>query len=379
MAKLAIVTSHPIQYNAPFFRLLAKQNSVDLKVFYTWGIESVSSKFDPDFGRVIEWDIPLLEGYDYHFTRNVARNPGSEHFKGIITPDLIGEIQSFNPDIIWVWGWSFHSHIQVMQSFKGKIPIWFRGDSILGENNLGLKTLFRKIVLQWVYKHVEKAFSVGENNKSYYLTFGLKETQIIETYHAIDNERFAQITSNDELILQSLKEQLEIERNDYVILYAGKIEPRKNPGFLSSLAQSINNEKIKLIIVGNGPLESELKSQIAHLKHIKFLDFQNQSQMPIIYRLANLYILPSLNETWGLGMNEALACGVPVAASMHCGGAIDLINEDNGFIFNPEGGIDGFLQKLFEFRIKPKLDFRTEFLQKFNYQRIIDAVLKEVQ
>jgi glycosyltransferase involved in cell wall biosynthesis len=179
--------------------------------------------------------------------------------------------------------------------------------------------------------------------------------------------------------LENLKFNLGIHPGDFVILYAGKLEPRKNPGFLSLLAKNTTDEKIKLIIVGNGPLEAKLKIELKNNRNVKFLDFQNQTQMPIIYRLANLYILPSVSETWGLGMNEALACGVPVAASMHCGGAIDLINEDNGFIFNPEGGIDGFLQKLFEFRSKPKLDFRTEFLQKFNYQRIIDAVLKEVQ
>lgn len=376
--KLAIISSHPIQYNAPLFQLVANIPNIDLIVFYTWGQESSGSKFDPDFGKSIEWDIPLLEGYNYHFTRNVSKNPGSDHFTGIITPDLIQEIKDFNPDIIWVWGWSFHSHLKVMRNFKGKIPIWFRGDSIIGENSKSFKTFARKLVLTWIYKHIDKAFYVGQRNKEYYLEFGLNKSQLIRAHHSIDNNRFSALSVNDEIVLQNLKQNLDIKDNDYVILYAGKLEPRKNPGFLESLGKRIEEHEIKLIIVGNGPLETQLKLELTQSKNVKFLDFQNQTQMPIIYRLANLYLLPSLSETWGLGMNEALACGTFVAASKHCGGAIDLINQKNGFIFDPKEGVDTFLQKLHIFRDLPKVDFHDEFLQTFNYNRIVDAIVHEL-
>ena len=62
--KIAIISSHPIQYNAPFFALLAKEDAIDLKVFYTWGESCLDKKYDPDFGKVIKWDIPLLDGYN---------------------------------------------------------------------------------------------------------------------------------------------------------------------------------------------------------------------------------------------------------------------------------------------------------------------------
>jgi glycosyltransferase involved in cell wall biosynthesis len=378
LRKITIITSHPIQYNAPFFRMLSGENEIELKVFYSWGEKALKSKYDPDFGRVVEWDIPLLEGYDYHLTRNVAKKPGSDHFWGIITPDLISEINAFKPDVIWVWGWSFYSHLKVMRSFKGKIPIWFRGDSIVGEHKSDLKSYLRKKVLTWIYKNVDKAFYVGQLNKSYYLHFGLKENQLIKAYHSIDNLRFSEFTLNDELALYQLKEQLDIKSNEFVLLYAGKLEPRKNPNFLSLLAKRLENEKYKIIIVGNGPLENELKSKIVKLKHVKFLDFQNQTQMPIIYRLANLYLLPSLSETWGLGMNEALACGVPVAASIYCGGSADLIDENNGFVFDPKDGVESFVDKLTNFTKQPNTDFRAKFLKEFNYQRIVDVVLKEL-
>ena len=66
--RIAIVTSHPIQYYAPLFKLLAQR--IELKVFYTWGKDSVE-KYDPGFGKKVQWDVPLLEGYDYQYLENI--------------------------------------------------------------------------------------------------------------------------------------------------------------------------------------------------------------------------------------------------------------------------------------------------------------------
>ena len=131
MPKLAVISSHPIQYNAPLFQKLAKVTGLDLKVFYTWGKEGANSKYDPDFNQEISWDLPLLEGYDFCFCENVAKEPGSHHFNGIKTPKLISQIEEWQPDIIWVWGWAFQSHLEVLRHFKGKTKVWFRGDSTL--------------------------------------------------------------------------------------------------------------------------------------------------------------------------------------------------------------------------------------------------------
>ena len=72
MKKLAVISSHPIQYNAPLFALLAKEPEMELKVFYTWGKDSIKDKYDPDFQQKIQWDIPLLEGYQYQFLDSFA-------------------------------------------------------------------------------------------------------------------------------------------------------------------------------------------------------------------------------------------------------------------------------------------------------------------
>ena len=100
MKKLAIISSHPIQYNAPLFELLHRNGKVRIKVFYTWGKNVLKEKFDPGFGKVIEWDIPLLDGYEYTFVKNKSKKPGSHHFKGIINPTLIREIKEWEADAL---------------------------------------------------------------------------------------------------------------------------------------------------------------------------------------------------------------------------------------------------------------------------------------
>ncbi len=116
--KLAVVTTHPIQYYAPIFQELAARKNINLKVFYTWP-QSQQAKFDPGFGKTVEWDVPLLEGYSYTFVENVAKNPGSHGFWGIYNPTLVGEIEAWQPDALLVFSWSYRSNLGVLWHFKG--------------------------------------------------------------------------------------------------------------------------------------------------------------------------------------------------------------------------------------------------------------------
>ena len=376
--KIALISSHPIQYNAPLFALMAKEPEIDLMVFYTWGEAALGPKYDPDFGKEIEWDIPLLEGYSYTFLKNTSKEPGSHHFKGIINSTINKEIEDWGPDVVWVWGWSFDSHLKTMRYFKGKVPVWFRGDSILLDEPKGfsLKKIIRRIFLKWVYSYVDKAFYVGAHNKAYFKAHGLKENQLVYAPHAIDNNRFSY---DDELLMQEriqFKAKHGIDENSTVVLYAGKLEPRKNPLFLIQMMRNIKSNKLKLIIVGNGPLLSVLKQELKNDDRVLFSDFVNQKWMPNIYKIASFLILPSVSETWGMALNEALASGTPIIASYKCGGSIDLINLSNGYLFNSinidfkdlEKWMNNFA--LNQFRIE-----NTNFFERFSYEYIVKQVI----
>lgn len=323
--KLAIISTHPIQYYAPVFQLLAKQ--ISLKVFYTWG-EQAMHKYDKGFNQHIAWDIPLLEGYDYVFLKNTAKDPGTHHFRGIVNPDLIREVENYAPDAILVYGWAWQSHLKALRFFKGRIPVYFRGDSTLLNKKTGLVNNLKSIFLKWVYRHIDVAFYVGTANKAYFTAYGLKNDQLVFAPHAIDNLRFSEQRTAEAL---TLRKDLGISNGDILILFAGKLEPIKNPMLLLKAFQELDLPHVQLLFVGNGVLENELKA--AKTSKVHFLDFQNQTMMPVVYQACDLCSLPSQNESWGLAINEAMAAGRAVLASSQVSCSIDLISDENGAIF----------------------------------------------
>lgn len=383
--KLAIITTHPIQYNAPWFRLLARRCRIDVKVFYTWGESVLQKKYDPGFGKIIEWDIPLLDGYNYEFVENISPAPGSHHFKGIDNPHLITQIEKWNPDAVLVFGWAFKSHLKILRYFKGKKPVFFRGDSTLLDEPKGfsLKNIVRQIFLRWVYRHIDVALYVGSANKSYFKKMGIKEHQLIAAPHAIDNIRFAQDRKEE---ANQFRLSIDVREEDILILFAGKLESKKNPQIL---LEAFNNAhlppSVHCLFVGNGSEEMKLKKQVeeGQIENVHFIDFQNQSDMPVVYQSANLFCLPSRGpgETWGLAINEAMAAGCAVLVSDQCGGAEDLIEHAvNGFIFK-SGDIESlqhFLKNMVSDKILlKKMGMQSQQrIQKWNYNSIAEAVEK---
>ena len=295
----------------------------------------LNNKYDPGFKKHVEWDIPLLEGYDYTFVDNVSKTPGSHTFNGIVNPGLCKQVLSWGATGILIYGWAFKSHLKCMRFFYGKIPVFFRGDSTLLDEDSSFKKKVRKIFLSWVYSKINTVFYVGQQNRQYFIRFGLKSHQLVLAPHAVDNSRFIK-KENAGLLW---RKKLNIPYDNTVFLYAGKLESKKNPTLLLQAFKEVQIDGAHLVIAGAGELKQELRSQFLKENNIHFLPFQNQSEMPNLYSLANIFVLPSKGpgETWGLGVNEAMACGNVILVSDKCGGANDLVkNNVNGFVFKSE-------------------------------------------
>ena len=335
---------------------------------------------DKDFGIAREWDIDLLNGYDHEFVRNISTKPGSHHYKGIINPSLIEQVEQFKPETILIYGWKFQSHLKLMRHFHGRVPILFRGDSTLLDEHLGfsLKKFIRFKFLKWVYGHVDIAFSPGKSSDDYFIACGLKPAQIVRAPHAVDNDFFSADADQKEKEAMVWRQQLGIPDDHKIFLFAGKLKPKKDPELLINAFFKLlqKSQHIHLVIVGSGVLEKRLRALVNSIttttshnltqpitdnqqptthnpqpitdnqqptthnpalsSHISFLPFQNQSRMPVVYRMADIFVLPSKGpgETWGLAVNEAMACGKPVIVSDKCGAAADMINEGiNGYVF----------------------------------------------
>ncbi|WP_228850351.1 glycosyltransferase family 4 protein [Aegicerativicinus sediminis] len=385
MKKLAVITTHPIQYNSPWFALLNNQTQIEVKVFYTWS-QSENFVKDRTFGKEVRWDIPLLKGYDFEFVQNVSKDPGTHHRKGIYCPELIGKVRSFNPSAILVFGWYLKSHFQIMRYFKGKIPIWFRGDSTLLDNEPYLKSFARKLWLTWVYKNVDKAFYVGIENYKYFKYFGLDDNQLVYAPHSVDNQRFGKNEGGhytDEA--NRWRNELGLKSKDLVVLFAGKLESKKQPDFLIRSIQKANLQRkrpLKLLVVGNGPMEKQILGQIESDSNLFYLEFQNQSKMPIVYRMGNIFCLPSKGpgETWGLAVNEAMASGISAIVSNKVGCGSDLVNSDVGLMFEYDNE-NQLVEQLIQLELnqcKHLGDSAQQLIKNWSFQKITEAISKEM-
>lgn len=341
--RLAIVTSHPIQYYAPLFRVLASRDALDIHVFYGWR-GATESAYDPGFEDDVEWDISLLDGYDYTFVPNTSSDPGSHQFRGLVNPGLIPEIDSWEPDALLLFGWAYQSHLRALLRFSGDVPIFFRGDSTLLDERGGLRTAVRRLFLRWVYRHVDVALYVGQNNRAYFEAHGLSDEQLAWAPHAIENRRFKGLSAADREARQWRRE-LGVQDDAVVILFAGKLESEKAPDTLLEAFLEADRDDTHLVLVGSGPLEKKLRGRADNFPSVHFLGFQNQSRMPVVYRMGDFVVLPSRSETWGLTVNEAMACGRPVVVSDQVGCAPDLVDEKTGFTF-PADNAEALCRKL---------------------------------
>jgi glycosyltransferase involved in cell wall biosynthesis len=373
MKRLAIITTHPIQYNAPLFKLLTERGNTHLKVFYTWSQSKDGLLFDPGFGINRQWDIPLLEGYEYEFIDNQSNDPGSHNFWGIRNNQLINKIKDFSPDAILVYGWAFYSHLKTIFFLGKKAIILFRGDSTLLDNDQisWIKRGIKKIFLSIIFSRIDKALYVGSANKAYFEYYGLKESKLLFAPHAIDNDRFSFNSESHEKAAKEWRKKLGIPEKNFVFLYAGKLESKKAPDLLINAFLSLGEKNIDLVICGNGELENNLKHLAIGHSNIHFLPFQNQSQMPVVYRIGDVFVLPSRGpgETWGLAVNEAMACSRPVIASDKCGAVQDLvINKVTGYVFKSDS-INDLINKM---NSVISLSSNLKFLSKNAYDRILD-------
>jgi glycosyltransferase involved in cell wall biosynthesis len=149
-----------------------------------------------------------------------------------------------------------------------------------------------------------------------------------------------------------------------VMLFVGRLAPEKNIEFVLETLRLLSYEArgtLLLRFIGYGPLEASLRRRMESLGLSDVVEFAGpcaHSQLPEAYHAADVVLLPSTSEPWGLTVNEGMLCGLPAIVSDRCGCARDLINCDTGWSFNPYDAA-GFAQILEKVAAMPLDDLRT--------------------
>jgi len=321
--RVAVLTSHPIQYQAPWFRSLAKE--VDLEVFFAHR-QTPTGQAAAGFGIEFEWDVDLLDGYSYTFLENISKKPSVNHFWGCNTPEIAMRIASGKFDAVIIFGWNLYSYLQALCACRRQnLPLFVRSDSQLVTSRSLAKRVLKVPLYRWLMKQFYGFFYVGQRSKEYYRYYGAPESRLFFSPHCIDNSLFRNNLNkcNDTLD--------QTDKGGTVLLFVGKFIPKKRPQDVILAVSLLKKRGINAsgVFVGSGPMESklrELATELGIAHDIYFEGFKNQKEIVAYYCEADILVLPSDGgETWGLVVNEAMACGLPAIVSNEVGCAPDLI------------------------------------------------------
>lgn len=321
---LSVFATHPIQYQVPIWRGLAENDLLNVTVNYFSDI-SIRGGVDPGFGIAVAWDIPLLEGYAGNFvskTANVAR-PYS-----IFISNVGQLLERQKPDVILVQGYVHGFVLQlILAARKLGIKIINRAEFSDGQHDRSLlKEVAREAYLKWFYRRMDALCYVGQTAKNHLERYVENERLFFSPY-SIDASRFRAGNDKDGASHNELRRRIGASDDDFVILFAGKLIDIKRPMLLLDALDQMNKEGLILVIVGDGPLREQVRrlgEQVLGNK-CNIAGFINQSEIGQYYAAADVLVLPSARETWGLVVNEAMALGVPAVVSNTVGCAPDLV------------------------------------------------------
>jgi glycosyltransferase involved in cell wall biosynthesis len=316
MAKrIGFLVSHPIQYYAPIFRELAGR--CDLTVFFAHR-QTAEQQARAGFGVAFDWDVDLLSGYDSHFLVNVARQPSTDRFAGCDTPGIADEIARGRFDAFVVPGWALRSYWQAVRACRRLgVPVLARGDSQLGMQRNGALRIAKALVFSRLLRRFDGFLYVGQRNREYLLHYGVPAQRLFFSPHCVDNDAFAAASSG-----------IRRPEGRRRVLFVGKLIGRKHPADLLHAVARLHERPLQIAFAGAGEQEPELR-KIASASSVDadFMGFVNQSELPAAYASADVLVLPSDGkETWGLVVNEAMACGIPAVVSDLVGCGPDLID-----------------------------------------------------
>lgn len=351
--KLAIIASHAIQYQAPLWRRLHHDCGVDLEVLYA-SLAGSEPVYDPGFGKTVRWDVPLLDGYPWRKMRN--RPLAWINWRlGYRVPDIQDVLREGRFTHVLLVGKEYAYYNEAMLAARRLgLSILYKAESHPAKGHLLLEMIARGSRRFW-YRRVDAFLCAGRYQFEEYERMGVRQEQMFFSPYCVDNDHF-----------EAQRRELCIQRNDirrsygfapdvFVVGYSGKLYPRKNPMELIRAMSHlpVHAGKFGLLMVGDGAQKAACERMARSLLHmpIVFTGFLNQTELARAYTAMDLFVMPSLWETWGLVLNEAMVFGLPVIATTSVNAARDLIDQgQNGYTYasGDDAALTECIRRVFE-------------------------------
>jgi glycosyltransferase involved in cell wall biosynthesis len=376
--RLAVVASHVIQYQDPFFRLLAADPDLDVTVFYCSRAGAEVYR-DADMQTSLRWDIELLQGYRHVFLRNLGWGDG---YTRLMTPGVMPAIARGNFDaVLFFLGWgTVTSLLGIAACRVAGTPFFLYGDSSFPPPECSWRAKVRARFLRGVFALASGFMVSGKLNADYYRHYGGDPRRFFLLPWAIDNERFAGASRFAPGEREAMRARFGIGPEQVAFVFSAKLVARKDPmTLLRAVAGMRQRERAAVVLLGHGELRGELEAFARdHGLHVTFAGFVNQADLPKHYAMCDAFVLPSTVEPRGAVINEAMACGLPVVVTDRCGSLGDIVQEgDNAFVY-PAGDADALaraLDALMDDELRARMGRRSrEIIATWDYARGVDGV-----
>lgn len=332
--KLAILAMHPVQYHAPLYRSICNAPAFDCKVIY---LDNVGLKgiYEKEFGTKIEWDVPLLEGYDYEFVKNRAWNNESGVFSRI-NPSLPAVLKRGHFDAILIQGYSIISFwVALFAARRLGIKVIWRGEVTLkpSDTTRSMRTRVRNTLVRNFLKRCDALMYTCTGNKAFLVNFGFHEENLYPFLCAVDNDYFQAEFARYAPQTARIRRELGIPDENIVVLCCGRLTVRKRTFDVLEGLRKAGSRGCSFVIMGDGPQREQLlEFARSHGIHTIHLGFVNQSKISRYYTIADIFCLPSEYDPSPKALNEAMNFGLVPIVSETIGTSLDLvIDGDTGF------------------------------------------------
>lgn len=329
-----IVATHPVQYAAPVYRAYAHRDDLEPTVAFC-SLAGAQATFDPGFGVEIEWDVPILEGYPWVEVPNRAPRPDVGTFFGSINPSIWSLIRRRRFDVVVCFGYRSITFwlAYVAARTVGARFIWAsEAHNWESRRPRGWKAPLKRAIIPWIYRRADACIAVSTRTVRFLTSIGVRRERIFFTPFVVDTAYFAERAAAADR--DAARSARGIPADAFVALQVGRLTPYKRPEDLLAAVAEVPG--VHAVIAGSGPLEEALREQATALGiegRVHFLGFINQSELPEVYALADVLVVPSEWENYPLVVPEAVACGLPVVLTDSCSAAGDVaVDGENAFV-----------------------------------------------
>ncbi len=321
--KIAFLVERPTQFEAPFYRFAARDPEHEFRVLFT-GRGVAEPVFDPELGVPVAWGIDLLGGYP----QEVCPREGADRW-------LAERLRSERCDLLIANGYTQPLYrLGARIAKRAGVATALRLDSVLWDSSW-TRSLAKRILFATYMKRTYDLFlGVGSLTLDYLRAFGVPRERTGLFPYAVDVESFAERSQIPPSERAAFRERLGVPAEARVILGLAKFNEREAPWDLLRAFARVQDPDVWLVLAGDGPARPALEGSAGRLSRVRLPGYVPYPDLPALYAASDLFVHSARGERWGVSVQEALACGLPVVASSRVGAGYDLIEVGgNGFVY----------------------------------------------